>query len=92
MRNSTHREDIDLSKLGGALLIASALVLAIRTARWSARTGQEQTADSALETEIQHAIAVTTSLLGRLLARYPSYFRKQQIDRRERIFEEDIAR
>jgi hypothetical protein len=31
-----HHERIDLPKLGPSLLIASALILAIRTARWTA--------------------------------------------------------
>jgi hypothetical protein len=68
-----HHERIDLPKLGPSLLIASALILAIRTARrvadYDARLGNID-----LEKEIDYATGLAHSVLSKLLSKHESVF------------------
>ncbi len=58
----------DWPKLGPSLLIASALVLAIRTAKWPA-SHEERLSNHDLNKEIDFAISLADSELSRLMSR-----------------------
>jgi len=45
----------DWPKMGPALLIATCLILAIRTAKWPARSSDSTASNTDLEREIEHA-------------------------------------
>jgi hypothetical protein len=63
----------DWPKMGPSLLIATSLILAIRTARWAARS--DNTASNMdLENEIDHAAHLPGRVLAKLVARNPSLF------------------
>lgn len=63
----------DWPKMGPSLLIATCLILAIRTAKWSARS--DSTASNIdLEKEIDHAAYLAGRVLAKLVARNPSIF------------------
>ena len=64
----------DWPKMGPSLLIASCLILAIRTARWPARSPDSTASDVDLDREIDHAAHVAGRVLARLVAREPSLF------------------
>ena len=67
----------DWPKLGPALLIATALVVAIRTARWTAQLPQDvqlSEVDPSLDKEIDFALRITNRLLHTLLKKHPSMF------------------
>ena len=68
-----HRREIDSRKLGPALLIASSLVLAIRTARWPA-THSDGLAHVDWDTEVEHSIRIAQIVLSHLTARCPELF------------------
>jgi hypothetical protein len=68
-----HHERPHLPKLGPSLLIASALILAIRTARWTA-THDAHLSNKDLETEIDYSIALAQSVLSKLLSRNEAIF------------------
>jgi len=68
-----HHERTDLPKLGPSLLIASALILAIRTARWTA-THDARLSNKDLEKEIDYAVSLADSVLSKLLAHKNSLF------------------
>jgi hypothetical protein len=53
-------------KLGPSLLIATALIVAIRTARWPARQ-EDTTSDPELDVEIEHVPRVAGRVLARLM-------------------------
>ena len=63
-----HHERPDLPKLGPSLLIASALILAIRTARWPA-DHDARLSNNELEKEIDYAISLAHSVLSTLLSK-----------------------
>ncbi len=52
-----YRREVDYQKLGPALLIASSLVLAIRTARWDP-THSDGLANVEWEKEVEHSVRI----------------------------------
>lgn len=68
----------DWPKLGPSLLIATCLILAIRTAKWPARTKQ-MLSDSELDREVDFAEYLARKVLSHLMARNEAIFpqRKQ---------------
>jgi hypothetical protein len=58
----------DWPKLGPSLLISSCLILAIRTAKWTARY-DAKLSNHELQTEIDYAIHLADSVLSSLLSR-----------------------
>jgi hypothetical protein len=63
----------DWPKMGPSLLIATCLILAIRTAKWAARS--DNTASNMdLEKEIDHAAHLAGRALAKLIAKNPSIF------------------
>jgi hypothetical protein len=73
-----YNKEPDLVKLGPSMLIASCLILAIRTAKWAAVV-QENTAERELETEIEYAIHVAGRVLGKLVGRKAYLFASKQV-------------
>ena len=78
-----HNRVPDWPKLGPALLIATALVVAIRTARWAAKAPGAGLADvdPELDKEVEFAVRVADRVLDALLRRHPAMFphRKEPI-------------
>ena len=67
------RKDVDYQRLGPALLIASSLVLAIRTARWPV-THSDGLADVDWQKEVEHSARVAKTMLTHLVSRFPNLF------------------
>jgi hypothetical protein len=63
----------DYTRMGPSLLIASALILAIRTARWPAAL-DENLVSAELDQEIDYAVLLATRTLSRLLKQKESMF------------------
>jgi hypothetical protein len=72
------RKEVDYQKLGPALLIASSLVLAIRTARWPA-THSEGLADVDWQKETEHSARVARAMLTHLTSRFPNLFSTRDV-------------
>jgi hypothetical protein len=73
-----HRRDVDYQKLGPALLIASSLLLAIRTARWSP-THSDSLAHVEWDTEVEHSVRIAKIVLSHLTARSPELFQMKEV-------------
>jgi hypothetical protein len=71
-----HNRVPDWPKLGPSLLIAVALVVAIRTATWAAKAPGAGFADvdNELDREVEFAARVADRVLHALLKRYPGMF------------------
>ncbi len=63
--------------MGPSLLIATALILAIRTARWAARF-DDKLSETDLDQEIDHAAHLANRVLAKLVARSPDMFPSMQ--------------
>jgi hypothetical protein len=61
--------------MGPSLLIATCLILAIRTAKWAARS-DSTASNTDLETEIDHAADLAGRVLMKLVSASPSIFPK----------------
>jgi hypothetical protein len=81
------RKEVDYQKLGPALLIASSLVLAVRTARWPA-THSEGLADMDWQKEVEHSARIAKAMLSHLTSHFPNLFLFQDVPRYEATDEE----
>jgi hypothetical protein len=63
----------DWPKLGPSLLIATCLIVAIRTARWPARQ-DDHTSDREIDVEIEHAARIAARVLARLMRMHETIF------------------
>jgi hypothetical protein len=73
-----YRRDVDYQKLGPALVIASSLVLAIRTARWSPTTS-DGLAHVEWEKEVEHSVRIAKIVLSHLTSRSPELFQTKEV-------------
>jgi hypothetical protein len=69
-----HEDRPDWPKMGPSLLIATCLILAIRTARWSVRSGDTTASEMDLEREIEHAAHLAGRVFAKLVSSHPSIF------------------
>jgi hypothetical protein len=73
-----HWREVDHQKLGPALLIASSLVLAIRTARWSP-THSDGLSNADWEKEVEHSVRIAKTVLSHLTSRNPELFQSKDV-------------
>jgi hypothetical protein len=73
-----YRSEVDQQKLGPALMIASSLILAIRTARWPA-THSDGLSNTEWEKEVEHSVRMGRLVLSHLTTRYPDLFQTKQV-------------
>jgi hypothetical protein len=73
-----YRREVDFQKLGPALLIASSLVLAIRTAKWSP-THSDGLSSIDWDKEVEHSARVAKIVLSHLTARCPELFQGKDV-------------
>jgi hypothetical protein len=72
------RKEVDYQKLGPALLIASSLVLAVRTARWPP-THSDGLADVDWQKEVEHSARIAKAMLTHLTSRFPNLFTSRDV-------------
>lgn len=73
-----YRREVDHQKLGPALLIASSLVLAIRTARWPP-THSDGLSYVEWEKEVEHSVRMAKIVLAHLTSRCPELFQTKDV-------------
>ena len=78
MQVGGYNKEPDWVRLGPSLLIASCVILAIRTAKWAARTGQTNS-ERDLEVEIDHSIHLAGRVLGALVSRKANLFPSKDV-------------
>jgi hypothetical protein len=75
-----HNKNPDWPKLGPSMPIATALVVAIRTARWAAKAPGAglSDVDASLDKEVDFAVRVADRVLRALLKKHPGLFPQRQ--------------
>ncbi len=73
-----YRREVDHQKLGPSLLIASSLVLAIRTARWSP-THSDGLSHVDWTAEVEHSVRIAKVVLSHLTSRSPELFQTKDV-------------
>ena len=73
-----YRREVDHQKLGPTLLIASSLVLAIRTARWPP-THSDGVSHTDWDKEVEHSVRIAKIVLSHLTSRCPELFQTKDV-------------
>ena len=77
MRVAGYARKTDWPKLGPSLLIATALIVAIRTAKWAAKgvgDAKLSDVDVDLDREVSYAVRISVRVMHELLRRHESLF------------------
>ena len=74
-----HETSPDWPKLGPSMLIATALVVAIRTARWATKLPGVSDVDIELDHEVEFAMRITTRVMSALTRNRPGLFPEKKI-------------
>jgi hypothetical protein len=69
-----HNTNPDWPKLGPSLLIATALVVAIRTARWPTTVAGLSDVDPSLDAEVDFGVRIADRVLRALIKQHPGLF------------------
>ena len=69
-----YEQSPDWPKMGPSLLIATCLILAIRTAKWPRRSAGTTASDEDLESEIAHSAHLAGRVFAHLVSAHPSLF------------------
>jgi hypothetical protein len=69
-----YEERPDWPKMGPFLLIATCLILPIRTAKWPTRSSESTASNTDLEREIEHAAFLAGRVFAKLVASHPSIY------------------
>lgn len=85
---------IDWPKMGPSMLIATALIVAIRTAKWTAKAAGDtliSDVDSDLDREVSYAEKITIRVMHELLKRHESLFPEKREAIFDGVYDEDCA-
>jgi hypothetical protein len=73
-----YRREVDYQKLGPALLIASSLVLAVRTVHWDP-THSDGLANVEWDKEVEHSIRIAKAVLSQLTSKRSDIFQSKDV-------------
>jgi hypothetical protein len=73
-----YNKEVDLPKLGPSLLIATCLIVAVRTAKWPA-VFSERTSNVEFDREIEYAAFLANRVLSHLVAKKESIFHGKRV-------------
>ncbi len=78
MQIAGYRKEVDLSRIGPTLVIASSLILAIRTAKWP-RIVVETASQPEWDAEVEQSVRLAHRILAHLLAKSPFLFQQKNV-------------
>ena len=78
MEVSGYNKQVDFAKLGSTLVIASSLVLAIRTAKWPRHTVATASSPE-WDAEVGHSVEIAKRVLSHLMSHSPSFFQQKDV-------------
>lgn len=83
MKVTGHERSPDWPKLGPSVLIATALIVAIRTAKWAARGEADaeklSDVDPELDKEVRFAVRISIRVMNELLKQHESLFPQKRV-------------
>jgi hypothetical protein len=85
---------IDWPKMGPSILIATALIVAIRTAKWAAKAASDpliSDVDNDLDREVSYAARITIRVMHELMKKHESLFPGKREPIFDGIHDEDVA-
>lgn len=78
MEIAGYRREVDLSKMGPTLVIASGLILAIRTAKWP-RITTTTAPEPEWDAEVEQSVKMAHRILSHLLSKSPFLFPQKDV-------------
>lgn len=78
MRIGGYNKQVDFERLGGALVLAASVILAIRTAKKESLRHVD-VSNRDWEEEVDHALKLAHMLMAHATARYPQSFRQKDV-------------
>ena len=85
---------IDWPKMGPSILIATALIVAIRTAKWAAKAPRDpliSDVDSDLDREVSYAARITIRVMHELMKKHERLFPGKREPIFDGVNDEDLA-
>ena len=85
---------IDWPKMGPSILIATALIVAIRTAKWAAKAAGDpliSDVDNDLDREVSYAAKITMRVMHEMMKRHESLFPGKRDPIFDGVYDEDLA-
>ena len=85
---------IDWPKMGPSILIATALIVAIRTAKWAAKSASDphcSDVDNELEREVSYAARITIRVMHELIKKHEGIFPGKKEPIFDGVYDEDLA-
>jgi len=85
---------IDWPRMGPSILIATALIVAIRTAKWAAKAAGDpliSDVDNDLDREVSYAARITIRVMHELMKKHESLFPGKREPIFDGIHDEDVA-
>ncbi len=78
MEIAGHKKEVDLNRLGPTLVIASSLILAIRTARWP-RILVDTASAPEWDAEVEQSVKMAHRILSHLISKSPFLFQCKDV-------------
>jgi hypothetical protein len=78
MEIAGYKKELDLSRLGPTLVIASSLILAIRTAKWP-RIVVETASTTDWDLEVEQSVRMAHQVLAHLMSKSPFLFQYKDV-------------
>jgi len=94
MRQVGTQWKIDWPKMGPSILIATALIVAIRTAKWAAKAAGDpliSDVDNDLDREVSYAAKITMRVMHEMMKRHESLFPGKRDPIFDGVYDEDLA-
>lgn len=79
MKIGGYDKAVDMSRLGGAVLIGACVVLAVRTARWPVTVAKQDQPNNELWQEVGYAVRLALEVMGELTGRHPALFAQKDV-------------
>ena len=78
MEIAGYRKEVDLTRVGPTLVIASSLILAVRTAKWP-RVAVDTASQPEWDAEVEQAVKMAHRILSHLQAKSPFHFPQKEV-------------
>ena len=78
MEIAGYHKEVDLARIGPTLVIASSLVLAIRTAKWPMHF-HETASSPEWDAEVEHSVRIAHRVLSHLISKSPFLFQQKDV-------------
>lgn len=85
-----HDREVDLSKLGAALIQGAAIIFAIRTARREAAIPDPHCSNRDVSEEVEYAVEMSSQIIAAAVSRHPDLFEQAAVEFTTGVVQGDV--